>query len=134
MKKVIIQRKFMEKGEVWKDISLDQAIHDLETGGYWKEGTTESMLMNGSQLWTPIADYRRKPSGALSGTNKQSLATVFRLEIKRHLDKCNPEILPKVCRLIRTKEGYQKMEQRIIVMVINDQITPSAAIAQIESE
>ncbi|MCR9171909.1 MAG: hypothetical protein NXI10_05425 [bacterium] len=134
MKKVIIQRKFIDKGEKWKDITLDEAIHDLESGGYWKQGTMASMLLEGTQLWTPFADYRLKKEGKLSGTTSENLEQELRLEIKRHLDKCDSVRLPKVCRLIQTEEGYQKVEQRIISMVIHEQITPSAAIAQIEVE
>lgn len=134
MKNIIIQRKFVDSGQQWKDIKLEEAIHDLESGGYWKSGTTATMLLEGTGLWTPFALYRLKSSGSLHGANNENLGKELRLEIKRHLDKCKPESLPKVCEQIKSKEGYQKIEQRIIAMVINDQITPSAAITQIEVE
>lgn len=137
MKEVTIQRKYVDSGQKWKDITLDQAIHDLESGGYWKEGTSSEMLKEGTQLWTPFAFYRKENSeGNLDGLSKATskLEKELRLEIKRHLDKCSIESMPNVCEHLKTKKGYQGLETRIIGMVIKDQITPSGAIAQIESE
>ena len=133
----IIERKYKEPEEDWKAISLDQAIHDLESGGYWKKGTTKAMLLQGTQLWTPFALYRLKGSGkVLNGLGDPSaqLSTELRLEIKRHLDKCTSEACPTIYKLVRIREGYTQIEERIIRMVIRDQITPGAAISQIEAE
>lgn len=135
MKKVIIERKFSEPKEKWKEISLEQAVHDLESGGYWKRGTTAVMLIEGTELWTPFAQYRLKSKTSLNGLSGASkLEQELRLEIKRHLDKCKVTILPKVSKYISTVEGYRTIEQRIIQMVIREQITPSSAIAHIETE
>lgn len=129
MKKV--ERKYVDKGQKWKEVTLDQAIHDLESHGYWKKGTTKQMLLEGKQLWTPFANYRIK-SSSLNGS--ASLTEQLRLEIKRSLDKCHKEILPNVCKRLQTIEGYRAIEARIIELVIKEQITPSAAIAHIELE
>ena len=135
MKKVIIQRKFNERNEDWVDISLQQAIHDLESGGYWKSGTSAAMLIQGTELWTPFALYKLKSEKTLSGfAGTSKIEQELRLEIKRHLDKCKKAILPKVHQYIQRVEGYRTIEDRIIQMIIREQITPSAAIAHIETE
>ncbi len=133
--KTIIQRKYNDSNEKWTDITLEQATHDLESGGYWKKGSTAQMLKQGMELWTPWASYRLKGStNPLQGIGDSKIEQELRLEIKRHLDKCNHRVLPGVCKAISTTEGYQRIEQRIIQMLIKEQITPSAAIAQIEME
>lgn len=134
--KTIIERKFKDYGQQWEEVTVDEAIHDLESGGYWKQGTTRAMLEQGTELWTPFAQYRLKGSGAINGLGSIGVQVEqeLRLEIKRHLDKCNKQVLPKVCKIIESAKGYQVLEQRIISMVIKDQITPSAAISHIELE
>ncbi len=46
----------------------------------------------------------------------------------------NPKNTPKIAEIIITQEGYCEIEAKIIKMVINDGITPSACIPHIESE
>lgn len=134
--KTTIERRFKDYGQQWEEITLDQAIHDLESGGYWKQGSTRAMLLEGAELWTPFAQYRlnttRRGVNGL-GNPTQMIETELRLEIKRHLDKCDPALLPKVCAILKSG-GYETLEARIIQMIIKDQITPSAAISHIESE
>lgn len=43
-------------------------------------------------------------------------------------------LTPKVCELIKEKTGYELLERRIIQMMVNDGITVSTCIPQIESE
>ena len=46
----------------------------------------------------------------------------------------NPKNTPKIFEIIITQEGYCEIEAKVIKMVINDGITPSACIPHIESE
>lgn len=64
----------------------------------------------------------------------KNAVTQLRLEIKRQLQKCDGSSTPKVCAAIQSLEGYQKVEGQIIDLVIGQQLTPAAAIAQIEME
>ena len=58
----------------------------------------------------------------------------IREEIKKQLSNVTIKNAPKIFKKIQTKDGYQEIEARIIIMVVNDGITPSACIPQIESE
>lgn len=62
------------------------------------------------------------------------LTQQLRLEIKQQLQQCDGSATPQVCQAIQSAEGYQKVEGLIIGMVIHQQLTPAAAIAQIEME
>ena len=63
-----------------------------------------------------------------------ALEKQLRLEIKRQLSKCDGTATPHVCHAIQTKAGYLRMETQIIEKIIQDGITPAAAIGQIESD
>ena len=118
----------------WEPISLKEAIRQLEGAGYWKEGTTEDMLKDHLQLWTPFAQFCIPREGeTLEGVN-ENLEAELRLEIKRHLDKCDPEATPRICERTSTIDGYRDVEDAVIRLMIHDDITPGAAIAQLESE
>lgn len=119
-------------GAKWQSVDLVAAIHDLESKGYWKEGTTKSILQNGVTLWSPTHEYRKKQSGSLNGFDPLIIEQELRMEIKRHLDKCKGWAMPKVCARIQTKEGYKAMEFQVIKMMISGRITAGAAISQIE--
>ena len=58
----------------------------------------------------------------------------LRNEIKEQLERVNSKNAPKIHKRIQTQGGYQEIEARIIIMIVNDGITPSACIPQIESE
>lgn len=58
----------------------------------------------------------------------------LRKEILEQLQKVTKSNAPKIYSKIQSETGYREMEQRIIIMVANERITPSAAIPQIESE
>ncbi len=62
------------------------------------------------------------------------LEKAIRTEILTQLRKVKPGTTPNVFAAIQTPEGYKGMESRIINMMITDNITPGACIAQIESE
>lgn len=128
-----VLRKLNEKDADWQEITLAEAIHDLESGGYWKAGTTESMLKEGYQLWTPFAYYKIQLN-VVGSLDTPSIVQEFRLEVKRHLDKCETDAIPKICRRIQTIQGYRSIETLIITMMLNDQISAGAAISQIETE
>ncbi len=117
----------------WKKITISEAIKDLEEAGYWKKGSTEAMLKEGHELWTPFAYYKMSDK-SLNGLIRQGLEQELRLEIKRNLDKCNPSATPKVCSRIHAPSGYQNIEAQIIKMMIRDQIGAGACISQIETE
>ncbi len=65
---------------------------------------------------------------------KKSVEQELREEILSQLKQLKPKACPKVYETIQTKSGYASIESMIISMVIHDKITPSACIAQIESE
>lgn len=58
----------------------------------------------------------------------------LRAEIQTQLKKVNKSNTPKIHAFIQDKSGYLEIEKRIILMVIQDNITPSACIPQIEVE
>lgn len=58
----------------------------------------------------------------------------FMEEIERCLSMVTKDSCPNIYERIQTKNGYSQVVDMIISMVINDNITPSACIPQIESE
>ncbi len=58
----------------------------------------------------------------------------LRKEIKRRLGQCLPAYTPKNCALIKTKEGYKKVEEQIISIMIHTHLPVSSALAQLEME
>lgn len=63
-----------------------------------------------------------------------STEEILRKEIKEQLENVNSKNAPKIYKRIQKQDGYQEIEARIIIMIVNDGITPSACIPQIESE
>ncbi len=63
-----------------------------------------------------------------------NIEKALRQEIKEQLERVNSKNAPKIYKKIQTQDGYQEIEAKIIIMVVNDGITPSACIPQIESE
>lgn len=85
--------------------------------------------------------YSFADEGSLSGIPKiaksdKGLEKRLRQEVFQQLQKVNKNIhlTPKIHKLIQTEKGYSWVERRIINMMINDGITASACIPQIESE
>lgn len=66
-------------------------------------------------------------SGAANELRKEIYNVFYQINI-------NPTNTPKIAEIIITQEGYCEIEAKIIKMVINDGITPSACIPHIESE
>lgn len=56
----------------------------------------------------------------------------LRAEILNALKNVTKANCPNVWKRIQTKDGYAQIEEMIIDMVINDHITPSSCISQIE--
>lgn len=119
---------------VWKPITLSDAIHELESGGYWKKGTTEGMLKLGLQLFTPFAQFCIPREGQTLEGPGDNLEDELRLEVKRHLDKCDADATPRICERTKTTDGYREVEDAVIRLMLHDEITAGAAIAQLESE
>jgi hypothetical protein len=65
---------------------------------------------------------------------KEEAAREVRVEIKKHLAKCDASATPKICELIKTPEGYRKVESMVIFLLIYGQTGIGAAIAQVEME
>jgi hypothetical protein len=122
------------KENVWKPITLASAVRDLEGGGYWKEGTTSEMLQLNLQLWTPFAQFWIPREGQTLEGLSDNIEEQLRLEIRRHLNKCDSEATPRICDRIKTSDGYRDIEDSVIRVMIHDDITPGAAIAQLEME
>ena len=74
--------------------------------------------------------------GSIGNLGKSAASTEdkLRLEIAKQLKKVNTKNAPRIYEKLKTKAGHLDMEARIIKMVINDGITPSACIPQIEIE
>src|SRR5574337_10059 len=103
-KQITVMRREVSEN-VWKPVLLSEAIHELESGGYWKEGTSEGMLKLGLQLYTPLAQFCIPKEGQTLSGPGDNLEQEFRLEVKRHLDKCDAEATPRICQRISTTEG-----------------------------
>lgn len=58
----------------------------------------------------------------------------LRIAIKKELQNCSPSVTPKFCELIGTKDGYLKAEDMLINYTIRNQVSISAAIAQLEAD
>jgi hypothetical protein len=66
--------------------------------------------------------------------SKDKVINELRLEIQKKLKECDGLNTPNVCKTIRSKQGYRKIEEMIISTMIHGQLTVGAAIAQIEME
>ena len=58
----------------------------------------------------------------------------LRQAIFEQLKKVTDKNCPKIYKMLATTEGYKKIEQKIINMLVQEELTPSACIPQIESE
>jgi len=58
----------------------------------------------------------------------------LRHEIIHQLSKVSNKNAPKMHKKLLSKEGYTEIEAKIILMVANEGLTPSACIPHIESE
>ncbi len=65
---------------------------------------------------------------------KTTIENQLRAEILAALRRVDAENCPNIWKRIQTRTGYAQVEEMIINMVINDHITPSACIPQLESE
>lgn len=130
---ITVMRRTVEEN-AWKPITMAEAVHELESGGYWKAGTTEDMLRQHLMLWTPFAQFCIPREGQTLSGQGDNLEEELRLEIRRHLDKCDPEATPRICERTSTTDGYRDVEDTIIRMMLHDDITAGAAIAQLEAE
>lgn len=64
----------------------------------------------------------------------ENVENQLRSEILSSLKNVTAENCPNIWKRIQTPTGYAQIEEMIINMVINDHITPSSCIPQIESE
>lgn len=58
----------------------------------------------------------------------------LRKEIFEQLQKVSKKNCPKIYEILQTADGYLWIEDKIINMLINERLTPSACIPHIESE
>jgi hypothetical protein len=58
----------------------------------------------------------------------------LRDEIHRVLQNVDTSNAPRIHSAIKTERGYKQIEARIINMVIDDQLTPSACIPHLERQ
>ncbi len=66
-------------------------------------------------------------------TDAQNLEHLRRL-IRMELSGCNTDLWPEVCKLQSTEAGYQRIEDEVIRLALNEGMPVGAAIAQIEQE
>jgi hypothetical protein len=64
----------------------------------------------------------------------ENIEQQLRAAVYTALKSVTQKSAPKVFERIQTENGYAQIENMIINMVVNDRITPSACIGQIESE
>ena len=67
-------------------------------------------------------------------TNMENIEKQLRTEIRTALQNVNETNCPNLYKRLSQKGGYLQVEEMIINMVINDHITPSSCIPQLESE
>ncbi|QNR23183.1 MULTISPECIES: JAB domain-containing protein [Croceimicrobium] len=72
--------------------------------------------------------------GSLSGPSEESVVTAMRERILQGLRQVTEANSPNIHRMIQTKEGYRKLEERILEKVLRDNRIPEAVIPQIEME
>lgn len=65
---------------------------------------------------------------------QSNLIGTFRSTIREHLQKCDSAHTPGVCREIQTPDGYRRIENMIIDLVIVEAISIGSAITAIETE
>ena len=53
----VVKRK-KEEGADWQEITMDQAVEELEGSGHWRPNTVKEMLKNGDLLWTTESEYK----------------------------------------------------------------------------
>ncbi len=82
------------------------------------------------------ADRGNASLGSVSGvgTKSNKVEDVLRKEIAFQLKKAHKKNTPRIFDKLKSNQGYMEIEKRIIEMVIEDGITPSACIPQIELE
>ena len=57
----------------------------------------------------------------------------LRLLVREALNNCSAESTPSFSEMIKTADGYKKAEDMVINFAVRNQITVTAAIAQLES-
>ena len=55
-----VLRMYVDEPDVWKEITLENAIEYTEGRGYWKEGSVKEILEDGQTIRTPWAYYKKK--------------------------------------------------------------------------
>lgn len=64
----------------------------------------------------------------------QSVETRLRLAIKQAVLSLKPAGMPTIWAKVQTNEGYRAVEDAVISLVVNQQLTPAQALAHLESE
>ncbi len=72
-----VLRRYKEAGSEWKPISVEKAIYELESSGYYKKGATRDMLHEGHELSTATAEYKLE---------KECTATSDKLEFSKRVE------------------------------------------------
>jgi DNA repair protein RadC len=96
----------------------------------------DHIIITKNNGYTSLADQGLMSLSGLGNVNPAKIEDELRFEVFQQLKKAseNPGMTPNISKLLKTKSGYEWMERRIIQMMINDSITASACIPQIESE
>ena len=64
---------------------------------------------------------------------KQQLLIELEKQIMEELANCIPAATPMVCEAIQTVEGYQQVLSQIVILCLDNQITPRQALPELES-
>jgi hypothetical protein len=118
-----VTAKFIEMGNIL-GITVSDHIIVTENGYY-------SFLENNKIHHGETTSLRG--AGDHAGTEGDPVE-VLRLEIKRHLDKCDGSRTPKLCKRIGTEQGYLQVEELIIGICLGDGSTIQTAIVNLESD
>jgi DNA repair protein RadC len=96
----------------------------------------DHIIITKNNGYTSLADQGLMGLNGLGSVKPTKVENELRQEVFSQLKKVSnsPKLTPKIHKLLKTKSGYEWMERRIIQMMINDNITASACIPQIETE
>jgi len=75
----------------------------------------------------------RQKSAAPKPTDDDQLVHELRLEVKRVITQASPTTYPTIYARLQDVQGYQQVEDAIINYVLHNNVTPGAALAQLES-
>ena len=110
-----VLRRYKEAGSEWKPISLEKAVYELESSGYYKKNTVRGMLQEGHELSSSQADYKlEKECKPVSNTIAFSQAVEAELRNKVKHNKLSLEKLAQSYGITDKTEAKELIELAIV--------------------